>query len=519
MTQMVPGLKIGILLPSQEASKYLHEFLKEAPPSVSITCLSWNRPLKTNKHGFIDSQLNKLINILDGRYLNWTPYRGHFNQSPIQARTISSLDELKGFDFDYLLSLDGSSFEPQVLETTKNGALILKAGVPSAQEVNYSGFWEVYSRKATTPFSILHQGKDQLLECVLEGSLLTQSSFLLNQAYITHKALYYLRSYLDKVARGEQHTWKHLKGSASEQAKQPGVIALTLYVAKRIARNIQEKMKARKGTDQQWNVAFHQSNWNPNLLKQGIPFGINADQFFADPFVITKNGRNYCFVEEYDFKTALGHISVFELTQNKAIPLGPVFKEPFHLSFPYLFEYQNELYMCPETSGANEIRIYKCTEFPLKWTYEKTLVKDVAAVDSMFFEKNGKWWMLTNIDPLQKKDHCTELCAFYAESPLSDSWTAHPGNPLVINPLKARNAGLVRKDQSIFRVAQEQGFGVYGAASRVHEITELSETVYTEKMVAHIQPDFFTGIFGTHHMHSDGNVTVYDFCRDVKVNK
>jgi len=395
VTQMVPGLKIGILLPSQEASKYLQEFLKEAPPSVSITCLSWNRPLKSNKHGFVVNKLNKLINILDGRYLNWTPYRGHFNQSPIQTQPVSSLNELKSLDFDYLLSLDGSYFEPQVLETTKHGALILNAGFPSAQTTNFSGFWEVYSRHATTPFSILHQGKDQLIECVLEGSLLTQSSFLLNQAYITHKALYYLRSYLDKMARGEQHTWKHLKGSTPANLKQPGALNLALYVAKRICRNIQEKIKNHKGTDQQWNVAFHRNNWNPDLLKQGTPFAINADQFFADPFVITKDGRHYCFVEEYDFKIALGHISVFELTQDKAIPLGPVFKEPFHLSFPYLFEYQNELYMCPETSGANEIRIYKCTEFPLKWTYEKTLVKDIAAVDSMFFEQNGKWWMLT----------------------------------------------------------------------------------------------------------------------------
>ncbi|MGE5086249.1 MAG: hypothetical protein ACM3MG_08105, partial [Bacillota bacterium] len=480
MTQMVPGLKIGILLPSQKTSKYLSEFLKEAPSSCSIQCLSWNRPLQSNKRSFISRQWKKILTILDGRYLNWTPYRGHFNQSTVAAQTISSLEELKGFDFDYLLSLDGSPFEPQILETTKNGALLLNAGIPSEGTMNFSGFWEVYDRQATTSFSILHQKKDQSLESVVEGSLLTQSSFLLNQAYITHKALYYLRTFLDKIARGEQHTWKHLKGYGPTEPRKPGISALALYIAKRIIRNIQEKVEFRKGAEQQWNVAFHHNNWNPHILNQGIPFEISTTQFFADPFVITKNGHHYCFVEEFDFKTALGHISVFELTNEKALPLGAVLKEPFHLSFPYLFEYENELYMCPETSGANEIRIYKCMEFPLKWTYEKTLMKNIAAVDSMIFKKDEKWWMLTNIDPLQKKDHCTELCAFYADSPLSDSWTSHPGNPLVIDPLKARNAGLVRKDQNLFRIAQEQSFGVYGAASRIHQITRLSETEYTE---------------------------------------
>lgn len=508
MTQTVPGLKVGVILPTGETSKSLEQFLRQVPPHLSITCLSWDRSSNKDKQNVVQRHLFGLIERLDGRYLNQTSYRGHLEKAAVEVQPISEWSDLNSFHFDYLLSLDGSSFEQQALATTKHGALILRCS---------SGFWETYNRQATTQFNILLQNKDNQFQSVFEGTLLTQASYLWNQAYVTQKALYYLRGYLDKLTLKQEHTWEHLKGRVPSPEAPPSTWALAMYIAKRLYRNIEQKFQ--KGSEQQWNVAFHKDNWNPKSLSQGTPFAIHEKQFFADPFVITKDGRHYCFVEEFDFDTELGHISAFELTQDKAISLGTVFKEPFHLSFPFIFEYQNELFMCPETSGANEIRVYKCVEFPLKWTYEKTLMKNIAAVDSMFFEKDGRWWMLTNIDPLQKKDHCTELCAFSAASPLSDTWAPHPANPLVINPLKARNGGLVRKDGSLFRVSQVQDFGIYGAASSVHEITQLSETAYAENTVAHIKADFFKDIYGTHHLHSDGAVTVYDFCKNVKVRK
>lgn len=508
MTQTVPGLKVGLFLPTGETAKYVEQFLRQTSSGISITCLSWDRPSNTNKQNSIQKHLIKAIHRLDSRYLSQTAYREYLDRATLATQSISSWSDLGKFQFDYLLSLDGSYFEPQALEATKYGALVLKAS---------TGFWEVYHRQAATQFHILHQNKGNSIQSVFEGTLLTQVNYLLNQAYLTQKALYYLRLYLDKLATNQQDTWNHLKGSMPSKPSEPTAAALVTYIAKRLYRNVEQKL--RKGSVQQWNVAFHKDNWNPQALSKGIPFSVRQNQFFADPFVITKEGRHYCFVEEFDFDTGLGHISAFELTQNEAVSLGTVFKESFHLSFPYLFEYENDLFMCPETSGANEIRIYKCLEFPLKWAYEKTIMKDIAAVDSMFFEKDGRWWMLTNIDPLQKKDHCTELCAFSASSPLSETWTAHPGNPLVINPLKARNGGLVRKDGNLFRVSQVQDFGVYGASSKVHEITQLSETTYAEKTVAHIEADFFKGIYGTHHLHSDGSVTVYDFCKNVKVKK
>jgi hypothetical protein len=511
-------VRIGLVVSEHSNSKYLLEFCEWARTTdfAEISLINESSSQEAQKRGFLRNWLQKTIITLDERYLNWTSYRGHLQTK--SRKDLAAAVSGQANNFDYLVVLDGQLVNAELLATASKGALILDAGIPT-QELSFFGFWEVFTKKASTPFRIRLQTANSV-ENVLVGSLLTQSSFLLNQAYITRKGLYYLQQYLSNKAGRPDFAWPHLQADGEAfMTKRPSNLSLALYLGKRIVRNIQEKISNLQKKDQQWNVAFLCADWQPLALAKGTAFDVSKDQFFADPFVIHREGRDFCFVEEYDYKTGLGHISAFELDSTGAKSLGAVIKEPFHMSFPYLFEYQGELYMCPETSGSKEIRLYKCLEFPLKWQFEKAIMKNVAAVDCLLFEQSGKWWMLTNIDPLQKNDNCTELQAFYADSPLSETWMAHPLNPLVIDPLKARNGGLLRQGDKIFRVSQSQEFAVYGASSRIHEVLELSETSYSEKTIAKIKADFFEDIYGTHHLHSNGRVTVYDFCKSTKVNR
>ena len=41
-----------------------------------------------------------------------------------------------------------------------------------------------------------------------------------------------------------------------------------------------------------------------------------------------------------------------------------IINEPFHMSFPNVFKFENEFYMMPENSESNQLRLYNAVDFP-----------------------------------------------------------------------------------------------------------------------------------------------------------
>ena len=138
-------------------------------------------------------------------------------------------------------------------------------------------------------------------------------------------------------------------------------------------------------------------------------------------------------------------------------------------------------------------------------------MRNIAAADTMLFKHGELWWLLTNIDSAGVGNYCSELHVFFATEPVTDLWTPHPQNPVIVDPSRARNGGLLFEGSTIFRVSQRQGFDAYGQSAAINRITALTPTVYQEEMVATITPDFFPHLKGTHHLHSDGQFTVFDY--------
>lgn len=231
----------------------------------------------------------------------------------------------------------------------------------------------------------------------------------------------------------------------------------------------------------------------------------------ADPFLIKKDGKHYCFVEEYDYKTKLGHISVYEIIKDSCKALGIALKEDFHISYPFLLEYENEIYMCPETTAAKEIRLYNCIDFPLKWEASKVLMSDVSAADTNIFYKDKKWWMLTNLCTASVGDHGSEMHVFSSDKLMSDNWKAHPKNPVIFDPLNGRNGGLIVQGDDVYRVFQTQGFDLYGAGSGVTKITTLNQTEYVEELQFEVTPNFFPNLKGTHSFNFSEGLVTLDF--------
>jgi hypothetical protein len=169
--------------------------------------------------------------------------------------------------------------------------------------------------------------------------------------------------------------------------------------------------------------------------------------------------------------------------------------------------------MVPESAEDRSIRIYRCTSFPLGWELACIAMRGVKAVDTMIFTFDGRWWMLTSIAPPGTGDYSAELFAFHADSPLAETWQPHAGNPLILDPTRARNGGIVLDGGEVYRVNQRHGFGTYGAGAAVNRIVELTPTTFVEEPVMAVSPNASLRVQRTHQLHTDGEYTVIDYVR------
>jgi len=198
-----------------------------------------------------------------------------------------------------------------------------------------------------------------------------------------------------------------------------------------------------------------------------------AAEFVADPFIVKENNKFYIFFETKD--KGKGVISLAESSDciHWAYK-GTVLEEPFHLSFPQIFKYNNIYYMLPESGKIKEIRLYASKKFPYEWNLVKTLISGRNFIDSIIFYYQNKWWIITT-----ESNYLLRL--FYADD-LMGNWTEHPKSPIVKNnPNTGRLGGnIIGIDNRIIRIAQDC-FPTYGNSIRAFEITKLDITEYGEK--------------------------------------
>src|SRR5215217_6613473 len=121
----------------------------------------------------------------------------------------------------------------------------------------------------------------------------------------------------------------------------------------------------------------------PTVLTKSNVTDIPAD-FVADPFMLRRDNTWYMFFEVMHTKTQLGEIGL--ATSNDTLTWTHdriVLKEPFHLSYPHVFAWQNDYYMLPETLNAGAVCLYKANNFPYDWSIVAQLIDSQLADPSL----------------------------------------------------------------------------------------------------------------------------------------
>ncbi len=196
----------------------------------------------------------------------------------------------------------------------------------------------------------------------------------------------------------------------------------------------------------------------------------------ADPFMV-RYGENWLlFFEVENRRSGRGEVGL--ATSRDAISWqfeGIILAEPFHLSYPQVFEHDGSWYLVPEAASSGTTRLYRAESFPRSWRLDAILV-EAALIDPTLFRHADRWWMLA-LEGFRRQD---ALVLYHADR-LEGPWRAHPANPLVVNDRRAaRPAGRVIEYQgSLIRFSQDYS-QYYGRSVGAFAIDQLSPDVYIE---------------------------------------
>ena len=442
----------------------------------------------------------------------------------------ASVAAIRAHDVDVALRFGFRILKGDALNIARYGVWSFHHGDNRVNRGGPPGFWEVVQNEPVTG-AIL-----QVLSEELDAGVVLARSFSSTEPIspTANRRAYYWQagSMLDRTLRD-----LHTRGAAviDDARAAAGWTAYSnrLYVAPTssemlrswvgLAVRLVRRRAAAVGLRHQWFLAYRfvrnpgerrdVPDGAPHRFRELIP---PTDRFWADPIPVVHEGRHLVFFEEYVFGTPHGHISVLEIDANGAPgPPRRVLERPYHLSYPFVFRWNDEWYMIPETMGRRSVELYRASAFPDAWIFDRTLLADVDAADATVAEIGDRWWMFAAVAAPNTVAPGT-LHIYHASSPLGP-WTPHTGNPVKLDIRSARPAGpLFRLNGALYRPAQD-GAPLYGSAIVVHRIEALTPTTFREIEVSRLTPSWRKGLNGTHTIAAAGGLTVIDVRRPIRV--
>jgi hypothetical protein len=268
------------------------------------------------------------------------------------------------------------------------------------------------------------------------------------------------------------------------------------------------------GRPDNWSLVVSQGDVLSSPLDNLIELPQPNGESRADPFLFSKDGEQFVFFESWGAdnqpaRICVGRMDGGQIANVTALDLGTS-----HVSYPFVFEDDGDIFMIPETYQRDRVEIWRCTDFPGKWMLHATALDGERPADTVLIKWDEQWWMFTNLCSGSIVDHCMELHVYRVDGPDLKHIEPHRLNPVVLDTTSARNAGrpFVR-DGRLVRPAQITSHGLYGYGLRFMEITELSLDEFSETEIRRIEPDRNQATTGCHHLDSCEGLFIMDVRR------
>lgn len=521
-------LTLGLLLDSHQVPAWQYTIIESInkEPSLQISVVVFNqsdlRSASTNRWVYrllrkADRTLFKvkhdqfarrdLTGLLEGIATLAVNPRHTKHKDEIQS---DDIEWIRHHQPDVLIRFGFRILTGAILQVAKHGVWSLHHGDSAVNRGGPPAFWEVVNNEPITGVTL------QVLSEKLDAGIVLgkaycktdRTSFNRNQNSVYAAGLeLFISRLMDFARQGPEEFMAQLKPEDATFAK-------TLYCdptnikALRIALRFGWRRFGEWLTQlfyrEQWVIYYHHKPDFPFSFKEATPLMASDLSDWADPFVYHHQGIDYIFFESLNGQRGLGEIKCYPIDQFTVPPIR-VLEESYHLSYPTITEYQNQLYLLVESAAAKTVMLYECRQFPHRWQKLKPLLEGVELFDPTLYQHDGVWYLFGTQKPVAGASADMYLHIYFSTDLLNGEWTPHPMNPLTRDVRGARPAGRIFNFQGRLIRPAQVGTPKYGYGVRFYDIIKLSPTEFIEKRFDDMVP-WLPNMLATHTYSSTGAV-------------
>ncbi|MDD5570052.1 MAG: hypothetical protein PHD97_02745 [Bacteroidales bacterium] len=422
--------------------------------------------------------------------------------------------KIKEHNLDFILRFGFNIIKGEILNSAKYGVWSFHHGDETKYRGGPAGFWEIYNNDSVNGVVL-----QKLTEKLDAGIILKKGYFkTIRHSYnanfdnILSSSIDFPKQVCIDIMNGVAGYFYATQSSTNAVVyKFPGNWQMFLFFIKQI-KNIFRF---------HYDELFKADHWNIGIIKKPVCELLNENafevkwlpikkdnEFRADGFAYLDNEKLNILFEKYNYKNKKGNISKIEVDENLKFTEDKIILEkPCHLSYPYIFEVDNEFYCIPESAENNQVDLYKIDKQENKINFQKTLLNNIPAIDSTVFRYNNYWWLFCTIKENASNEN---LFIFYSDS-FDGNYTEHKNNPVKNDVKSARPAGTpFLYNDKLYRPSQDCSDS-YGCRIKINEIIKLTTSEFEEKEVKTIEP-FKNSKFnkGIHTIASVGDYTIID---------
>lgn len=430
------------------------------------------------------------------------------------------VERIRGYKLDFILRFAFGIIDGDILTSARYGVWSFHHGDEMKFRGGPAAFWEVYYGEPTTA-AVLQRLVDRLdagivlQKCYIETR---RCSYATNLNAITWAAVYMPARVCRDILSG---CARYLEAAPScTQApvfRAPTDFQMVRFLLKVWTTWVAQQIEGLLFRVE-WNVgivhapvdALLQPGLRPNIrwLLEG-----QKKSFCADPFIESVGPGRVLFSEWFDHASNRGWIVEMDLDANGVVTSSPrlAIDNGLHMSYPYLFEHEGQVYCTPENWQGRRICLYVLDCQQRQWRVVAPIIEDFPGVDPTLLQHDGLWWLWCTHG---EDEPNSKLFLWYAPD-LLGPWRQHPANPVKVDIRSSRPAGRpFRFAGDLYRPAQDCS-RTYGGAITINRITQLSVTEFSEEAVAHVEPWDRRYPAGIHTLAGDGSLTVLDGMRRV----